>query len=197
MRILGDGSMDEDDNLPTHTVEVNVDKRRKSLPGTAATPGTVGGQNNKREWWNIRCYCLIVIVVACYSFYFFKFVLLHCNSHEFPLLHFPSVYFSSFFFSLLFIVSLLLSSPHHSSLFHTTFFSPFFTSTLILHLSFLLSFSHHSSSPPITRTVGVSGSGTSTKDSTVNSNSRFRSLSPPSTAKTAKASRAVLDQVFR
>jgi hypothetical protein len=47
MCILGDGSMDDDDNLPTHTVEINVDKRRKSLPGSAATPGNIGGQINK------------------------------------------------------------------------------------------------------------------------------------------------------
>ena len=50
MYISGEGSMDDDDNLPQHTVEVNVDKRRKSLPGTAATPGSIGGQNNKCEW---------------------------------------------------------------------------------------------------------------------------------------------------
>lgn len=127
--------MDEDDNLPTHTVEVNVDKRRKSLPGTAATPGTVGGQNNKREWWNIRCYCLIVIVVACYSFYFFKFVLLHCNSHGFPLLHFPSV--------LLFFL-FLLSFVHSIS-------PPLFTSPLLsLSHHIFFSFLHlHSYSSPL------------------------------------------------
>ena len=47
--ILGDGSMDDDDNLPQHSVEINVDKRRKSLPGTATIPGSIGGLNNKRE----------------------------------------------------------------------------------------------------------------------------------------------------
>lgn len=50
MCTLGDGSMDDDDNLPTHTVEINVDKRRKSLTGTATTPGNIGGQNIKCEW---------------------------------------------------------------------------------------------------------------------------------------------------
>lgn len=41
--------MDDDDHLPQHSVEINVDKRRKSLPGTAPTPGPIGGQNAKGD----------------------------------------------------------------------------------------------------------------------------------------------------
>jgi hypothetical protein len=166
---------------------------------------------------------LLYFVLIHIALHFFTFLLIFSFVHIISsspssfshlsslLLYAPIIFFAS----LLSLPPLLPLSHHSSSLFssplntflhhisfhlfassHVHFFYLSHDTTLLLlihHLSFLISPLH----PSLSHLVGVSGGGTSTKDSTVNSNSRFRSLSPPTTAKTAKASRAVLDQVFR
>lgn len=142
------------------------------------------------------------------------------------LLFFSSLFLSFLFFSLLFFILLhesfsfcfslsslpflftLLFNPYcfFSHIFYFSYFSFLFIFVLLfiflytsvlknysLMFNFIILISFFSFFIRIYQTVGAPSAGTSTKDSTVNS--RFRSLSPP--VKAVKASRAVLDQVFR
>ena len=112
---VGDGSMDDDDNLPQHSVEVNVDKRRKSLPGTVATPAPIGGQNTKGDKSNV----FSALLLATHLFFTSLLNLLHLFSVvSYALPSLPSSLFSSpqLVFSIRFVSfdfnSSLLFFPH-------------------------------------------------------------------------------------